>query len=73
MLKISLTQGEYLTIGGDIVVQLYRSEGGRSYLAIDAPREVPIVRGAVLEREGGQRPERLAETPAKGHRTEFPI
>ena len=56
MLKISLTQGEYLTIGDNIVVQLYRSEGGRSYLAIDAPREIPIVRGAVLEREGGQRP-----------------
>lgn len=37
MLKISLTPGEYLTIGDNIVVQLYRSEGGRSYLAIDAP------------------------------------
>ena len=73
MLKISLTQGEYLTIGGDIVVQLYRSEGGRSYLAIDAPREIPIVRGAVLEREGGRRPDRLAEVPAKGPRSEFPI
>lgn len=73
MLKISLTQGEYLTIGDNIVVQLYRSEGGRSYLAIDAPREVPIVRGAVLEREGGQRPERLAEAPRKGHRSELPL
>ena len=73
MLKISLTQGEYLTIGGDIVVQLYRSEGGRSYLAIDAPREIPIVRGAVLEREGGRRPQRLAEVPQKGHRSELPI
>lgn len=73
MLKISLTQGEYLTIGGDIVVQLYRSEGGRSYLAIDAPREIPIVRGTVLEREGGRRPERLAEVPQKGHRSELPI
>lgn len=73
MLKISLTQGEYLTIGGDIIVQLYRSEGGRSYLAIDAPREIPIVRGAVLEREGGRRPERLAEVPQKGHRSELPI
>lgn len=73
MLKLSLTQGEYLTIGDHIVIQLFRSEGGRAYLAIDAPREVPIVRGAVLEREGGQRPQRLAEVPAKGHRTEFPF
>ena len=72
MLKISLTQGEYLTIGDGVVVQLYRSEGGRAYLAIDAPREVPIVRGAVLEREGGQRPPRVKEVP-KGHRSELPF
>ena len=73
MLKISLTPGEYLTIGDNIVIQLYRSEGGRSYLAIDAPREIPIVRGAVLEREGGQRPEHLAEVPKKGHRSALPL
>ena len=48
MLKISLTPGEYLTIGDNIVVQLYRSEGGRSYLAIDAPREIPIVRLSLI-------------------------
>ncbi len=72
MLKLSLTPGEYLTIGEDVVVQLYRTEGGRSYLAIDAPREISIVRGAVREREGGQRPERLIGTP-KGHASELPI
>ena len=73
MLKLSLTPGEYLTIGEDIVVQVYRSEGGRSYLAVDAPREIPIVRGAVREREGGLRPARLAQVPPKGHRSENPI
>lgn len=66
MLKLSLTPGEYLTIGEDIVVQVYRSEGGRTYLAIDAPREVPIVRGAVRERQGGQRPKKLAQVPPRG-------
>ncbi len=73
MLKLSLTPGEYLTIGDGIVVQLYRMEGGRSYLAIDAPRDVPIVRGSVLEREGGQRPEHLVNVPPKGHRSDFPM
>ena len=65
MLKLSLTPGEYLTISDDIVVQVYRVEGERSYLAIKAPREVPVVRGTVLEREGGQRPAGLIEAPVK--------
>ena len=73
MLKLSLTPGEYVTIGEDIVVQLYRSENGRSYLAINAPREIPVLRGTVLEREGGQRPNRLLKVPPKGHRSLGPI
>lgn len=73
MLKLSLTPGEYLTIGENIVVQVYRAENGRSYLAIDAPRDVAIVRGAVREREGGLPPERLAQAPRKGHHSENPI
>ena len=73
MLKLSLTPGEYLTIGEDVVVQVYRCEGGRSYLAIDAPRDVPIVRGTVREREGGQRPQKLAQVPPKGHKSDSPL
>ena len=74
MLKLSLAAGEYLTINGNIVVQVYRAENGRSYLAIDAPRTVPIVRGAVLERDGGQRPACLAppaRTKARYHRDQI--
>ena len=56
MLKLSLLPEEYLTINQDIVVQLTRIAGGRANLAIHAGREVPIVRGAVLERQGGERP-----------------
>ena len=56
MLKLSLLPEEYLTINQDIVVQLTRITGGRANLAIHAGREVPIVRGAVLERQGGERP-----------------
>ena len=73
MLRLSLTPGEYIAIGGNIIVQLCRSEGGRAYLAIDAPRSVPIVRGAVLERQGGQRPAHLADPPRKGHASDLPL
>ena len=73
MLKLTLHPDEYLVVGGNIVIQLTRVAGGMANLALDAPREVPIVRGAVLEREGGRRPQRLAEVPQKGHRSELPI
>lgn len=73
MLKLSLTPGEYLTIGEDVVVQVYRAENGRAYLAIDAPREIPIVRGTVREREGAPAPPKLAQPPKKGHKSGSPI
>ena len=73
MLKLSVAPGEYLTIGENVVVQVYRAENGRTYLAIDAPREVPIVRGAVREREGAQPPAKLAQVPQKGHKSGNPI
>ena len=57
MLCLSLTPGEYVTIGEDVVVQLDRMGADRCKLAIHAPREVPIVRGEVLERSGGARPD----------------
>ena len=71
MLKLTLLPNEYLVIGDNTVVQLARIAGGRADLAIDAPRTVPIVRGAVLERDGGQRPACLAppaRTKARYHR-----
>ena len=71
MLKLTLLPDEYLMIGDSIVVQLSRVAGGRADLAIDAPRTVPIVRGVVLERDGGQRPACLAppaRTKARYHR-----
>ena len=60
MLKLSLLPEEYLTINGDIVIQLSRVAGGRAFLAIEADRTVPVIRGEVLERQGGQRPACLA-------------
>lgn len=74
MLKLTLLPDEYLVIGDNTVVQLARIAGGRADLAIDAPRTVPIVRGAVLERDGGQRPACLAppaRTKAPYHRDQI--
>ncbi len=65
MLKLTLLPDEYLTVNGDIVVQLLRVAGGRADVAVEAPREMPIVRGVVLERSGGQRPACLAPPPKK--------
>ena len=56
MLCITMKSGEYFTIGDDIVIRLDRLSDERVHLAIQAPRELPILRGNVLEREGGERP-----------------
>lgn len=65
MLKLTMLPDDYLTINGDIVVQLARVAGGRADVAIHAGREVPIVRGEVLERQGGQRPACLTPPPKR--------
>lgn len=69
MLKLTLLPEEYVTIDGHIVVQLKRVAGGRADLAIEAPREIPVVRGTVLERGGAQRPQCLA--PPKSTRARY--
>ncbi|MCQ4720569.1 carbon storage regulator, partial [Flavonifractor plautii] len=56
MLQLSLRPGEYLTIPGDIVVQLAQLSGSRAFLRVEADRSIPIVRGKVLERSGAPRP-----------------
>ena len=56
MLQLSLRPGEYLTIHGDIVVQLAQLSGSRAFLRVEADRSIPIVRGKVLERPGSPRP-----------------
>lgn len=57
MLCITLLPGEYVTIGSDTVIQFdHVAAGNRIHVTIDAPREVPILRGEVLERNGGKRP-----------------
>lgn len=62
MLCLSLVPGEYLTIGEDIVIQVDRAGADRCKLVIHAPREIPVLRGEVLERGGKPRPECVFET-----------
>lgn len=63
MLCLTLAQGEYLTIGTDVVVQFDRMSGDHCKLVIQAPREIPVLRGEVLERSGGQRPACVFDAP----------
>lgn len=56
MLCITMRKGDYFTIGEDIVIQFDHLSNERVHLTINAPRDVPIVRGDVLERSGGARP-----------------
>ena len=66
MLSLQLKTGEYLTIGKDVVVQLSDVSSNRCKLMIEAPREVPIVRGELLERTGSERPECVKEERRRG-------
>lgn len=61
MLCLTLNQGEYMTIGDNIVVQIDQVSGDRCKLVVNAPREIPVLRGEVLECVGGQRPECVYE------------
>lgn len=65
MLKLTLLPDEYVVVNDNIVVQLMRVAGGRADLAVEAPREVPIVRGTLLERQGGERPACLGAPPKR--------
>ena len=56
MLCLAFAPGEYMMIGDSVVVQMEKITGDRCRLAVHAPKDVPIVRGTVLERTGGQRP-----------------
>lgn len=65
MLCITMKRGEYFTVGGDTVILFDQFSGERAHLTIHAPREVAIVRGEVLERQGGQRPACLSNLPPR--------
>ncbi|MDX9872630.1 MAG: carbon storage regulator [Clostridia bacterium] len=57
MLVLGRKPGEYVVIDDKIIVKVVRSEKGDLRLAIEAPKELNIIRGEVYEAEL----ERLAE------------
>lgn len=71
MLCLTLASGEYITIGENVVLQYDNTKNNRCHLTISAPREVKILRGALREREGQQRPDCVFEKPTV-HRKELP-
>ena len=55
VLSLNLKDGEYLTIGEDIVIQVFTNSTVR--VAVQAPRDMTVLRGEVLERLGAERPD----------------
>ncbi|KRE58416.1 carbon storage regulator [Paenibacillus sp. 2RAB27] len=51
MLVLGRRPGEYVLIDGKITVKVIKSEEGHLRLAIDAPRDISIVRGELVEEE----------------------
>ncbi|MBN1050077.1 carbon storage regulator [Clostridium botulinum] len=50
MLVLGRKPGEYIVIDNKIKVAVVRTEEGNLRLAIDAPKEIEIVRGEVYEK-----------------------
>lgn len=51
MLVIGRKPGEYVMINGNIMVKVIRSDEGDLRLAIDAPKDIRIIRGELYEKE----------------------
>lgn len=49
MLVLGRKPGEYIVIDGSIIVKVVKSENGDLRLAIDAPKNIEILRGEVYE------------------------
>ena len=56
MLSLNVKDGEYITIGDEVVVQAFRY-GTQTQVLVDAPREMTILRGKLHERSGDARPD----------------
>ena len=50
MLTLGRKPGEYVVIGDNIIVKVIKSNEGLR-LAIDAPKDVPIIRGELYEKQ----------------------
>ncbi|WP_268871114.1 carbon storage regulator [Halalkalibacterium ligniniphilum] len=55
VLVLGRKPGEYVVIDDNIVVKVVKSEDGHLRLAIDAPRDVSIVRGELYEEKNNKK------------------
>ena len=60
-----------MTIGDEVVIQMNHISGDRCKLMVQAPREMTILRGEVLERTGGERPECIVDGPHRHRQSVF--
>ncbi len=51
MLVIGRRPGQYVVINDNIIVKVVKSDEGDLRLAIDAPRDIKIIRGELYEKE----------------------
>ncbi|NCE63981.1 carbon storage regulator [Pseudoflavonifractor sp. 524-17] len=68
MLALTVREGDYITIGDDIVVQVVKT-GELFRLAIDAPRSLDIRRGKVHEARTGSVPAAIQKLRNKTERS----
>ena len=70
MLVLGVRSGEYITIGQDIVIQVVKA-GEVTRLAVQAPRECPVVRGKLVESSGGGPIRKLRQKKTPPHTSRF--
>lgn len=56
MLAITRKDGDTIMIGDNIIIKVGSIQGDKVRILIDAPREVPISRGELLEVNNGNKP-----------------
>ena len=66
MLALTVREGDYVTIGDDVVVQVLKT-GDVFRIAIDAPRSMAIQRGKVHEELTGSVPDAIQKV--RGRKT----
>ncbi len=55
MLVLTRKLGEQITVGDDIILKVVSVEGNRVRVGIEAPQEVRIIRGELVDRQRQQR------------------
>ena len=67
MLALTVREGDYVTIGDDVVVQVLKT-GDVFRIAIDAPRSMAIQRGKVHEELTGTVPDAIQKVRSRAAR-----